>query len=416
MSPLFPTINAFIEDTCVLIALAYVATRVGASLLLPHRRRSGWDVLRLSLILGLAGVADAVIPTARSPYVTHTLVITFATLAIGLEVGLTVSAVVILGALLFQPPLMVAGAAIGAASSLAAGSLFRRIRLPLPKLLNGLMAGMLAQAFVITLCALLPNVPTSVPHALASIPANGIGIALLQLIVGDAQVRAEAARNRIELERSKVLLAEMQNTVLRARMRPHFLFNTLTSVAGLCGIDPVKAEMAVVRLGQLMRCALETDAKGTSPLNDELDCAQSYLWIEQQRLGARIRVDYDIDRKCTNVPAPSFSVQTLVENAVNHGIAPQPEGGRISIIVRPSLSGTLVAVRDDGVGMTAEQRTHVLDEENAIHGLQILNQQLVLQHGPRSRPRLFSKLDSGTLAVFVIPSIHSSPGNGRAQS
>jgi LytS/YehU family sensor histidine kinase len=418
MNALFTTINAFIEDTCVLIVIAYALARGKTLTLLSHPQRNAWAMWRLGLIFGVFGVTEAIFPGARFPYVTHTLMTTFATLVGGVHVGLIVAGIVTLGTLLLRPHQIIFATVLAVAASIAAGWMTRRIAKHPYRLASGFVAGMIAQIVATLLYASLPGIfgsRLSIPHAIISIPANGFGIVLLQLVLQDAFVRAESERNQIELERSKSVLAEMQMTTLRARVHPHFLFNTLTSVAGLCNIDPVKAETAVVLLGQLMRRALDTDVKGTTRIEEEIECVQGYLWIEQQRLGERLRIECDVDKRCGNTLVPAFSVQILAENAINHGIAPQLEAGVVEITVRPCRRGVLVSVRDNGVGITRESRRQALDATQRIHGLQILNQQLVLLYGPESRLRLFGRDDYGTLAAFVVPMAAGPSQSGRKQ-
>ena len=118
---------------------------------------------------------------------------------------------------------------------------------------------------------------------------------------------------------------------------------------------------------------------------------QSYLDIEQLRLGERLCVQWQVDAGCEEVRVPPFAIQTLVENAVQHGIAPSMGPGEIRIAVRRSPRHTLIAVVDDGVGMTPAIRGAALaPPAKRMHGLQILTQQLVLLYGQRSRLRLHS--------------------------
>jgi LytS/YehU family sensor histidine kinase len=172
----------------------------------------------------------------------------------------------------------------------------------------------------------------------------------------------------------------------------------------LCGIDPAKAETAIVNLGQLMRRALDNSAGASVELSSELECVRNYVWIEQQRLGSRASVEMKVDPTCHGVSVPLFSVQTLVENAVNHGIAQQTDSGRVTITVRRYPGEVLVAVADNGPGIGQDSRRQALDTNSSrVHGLQILNQQIILLYGQKSRLRLYSRLDAGTLAVFAVP-------------
>jgi two-component system, sensor histidine kinase ChiS len=122
------------------------------------------------------------------------------------------------------------------------------------------------------------------------------------------------------------------------------------------------------------------------------------------RLGARLSVSWEVDDGCAPLRVPPFAIQTLVENAVQHGIAPQVGPGQIRVAIRRSRRHTLIAVMDSGVGMSGETRRAALDPgAKRVHGLQILTQQLTLLYGERSRLRLFSQVDHGTVAAFAVP-------------
>src|SRR5262249_13214476 len=113
------------------------------------------------------------------------------------------------------------------------------------------------------------------------------------------------------------------------------------------------------------------------------------------------------DAASLKVLIPAFALQTLVENAVSHGIAPKMETGRIRIVVRARSRHTLIAVVDDGVGMSAQARASTLAAEGrGAHGLQIAEQQLLLLYGRSARLHLQSRADVGTLAAFAIPHRH----------
>ncbi len=169
-------------------------------------------------------------------------------------------------------------------------------------------------------------------------------------------------------------------------------------------MDPAKAESTIVSLGQLVRRALENNTNTAVEISNELECVRNYVWIEQQRLGGRASVEMNIDPACSDVTVPPFSVQTLVENAINHGIAQRTEAGKVTVTVRRYPGEVLVAVTDNGSGIGRDARRQALDRNSSrYHGLQILNQQVMLLYGKRARLRLYSQPDIGTLAVFAVP-------------
>jgi len=129
---------------------------------------------------------------------------------------------------------------------------------------------------------------------------------------------------------------------LRSRIRPHFLFNTMNSIASLIAIAPEAAETAVEDLSELLRASLRDSDDDRHTVADELRLCELYLRIEQLRLGERLCVEWHVQDTCRSARMPSLVLQPLVENAVYHGIARLPEGGEISIGIA-AMAGQLVA-------------------------------------------------------------------------
>lgn len=118
---------------------------------------------------------------------------------------------------------------------------------------------------------------------------------------------------------------------LQARIRPHFLFNSMNSIASLIDIDPQAAEKMVVDLSELFRASLSDP--GLIPLENELELCRRFVAIEQMRLGERLQVTWDVD-ELPGAVIPSLLLQPLVENAIYHGIQPLLDGGTVSISVK----------------------------------------------------------------------------------
>jgi len=130
-------------------------------------------------------------------------------------------------------------------------------------------------------------------------------------------------------------LSEARLQALQARIRPHFLFNSLNTVLGLMRGDPRKAETTLENLADLFRVFMR-DTRELVPLDEEVVTCQQYLWIEQLRLGERLRVNWRLDDMPGDALLPSLLLQPLLENAVHHGIEPRTEPGEIMItITRP---------------------------------------------------------------------------------
>ncbi len=144
------------------------------------------------------------------------------------------------------------------------------------------------------------------------------GIALRHFYLAQALQR----RQRAELE--------ARIGALQARIRPHFLFNTMNSIASLIAIDARAAEAAVEDLAALFRASLAQGGAEVT-LAEELELCRRYLQIEQLRLGSRLQVQWRLDQLPQDLPIPALSLQPLIENAVYHGIQARPDGGLIAI-------------------------------------------------------------------------------------
>ena len=139
--------------------------------------------------------------------------------------------------------------------------------------------------------------------------------------------------------------AKAQVDALQARIRPHFLFNSMNTIASLIRTRPAQAEEAVEDLADLFRAALgANDAHGT--LGDELDLVERYLRIEGLRLGGRLRTRIDVAALPRDFALPRLLLQPLVENAIHHGIQPRADGGTIELEGRRSDGGLEIVVRN----------------------------------------------------------------------
>ena len=171
-------------------------------------------------------------------------------------------------------------------------------------------------------------------------------------------------------------VAHAQVDALQARIRPHFLFNSMNTVAALVRVDPAAAERTIEDLCELFRAALGQPDSRDGTLGEELALVERYLAIEQLRLGERMRVRRELDGLPLDYPLPRLLLQPLVENAVRHGIQPRREGGEIL------LRGTL------------EGRSLLIDVSNPLpagpgtpghgHGLTSVRQRVAYRYGARA--------------------------------
>ncbi len=146
-------------------------------------------------------------------------------------------------------------------------------------------------------------------------------------------------RRRAQAELLARQLREAQDAALRARLAPHFIFNALGTLQAQIEKDPAAATDTADRLARLFRQALSAAGRPLVPLREELEFVEAYLGIERARLGHRLQVKIDVPEELEEIEIPPLCLQTLVENAVQHGIAPREDGGEIWIRARRAGPG-----------------------------------------------------------------------------
>src|SRR3954466_12564768 len=156
-------------------------------------------------------------------------------------------------------------------------------------------------------------------------------------------------KERDEAE-ARRLGAEAQLAALQARVEPHFLFNTLNSIAALVYQDPAGAERMTGQLAALLRSALASTATPLVPLDEELRIVRAYLDIEHVRFGERLRYDVSLQDGSGSTLVPRMALQTLVENSVKYAVSPRREGASIHVTASGSGGRLRVSVEDDGPG------------------------------------------------------------------
>lgn len=190
-------------------------------------------------------------------------------------------------------------------------------------------------AVLIVMCLLLAEITWQLTRVFAEavVIDNTHGGFLLRTFAASSIVIALAMRYLYvssEWRRSIVLEAQSRISALQALIRPHFLFNSLNTIASLARSDPKQAEEAVEDLADLMRANLNAPRDRTT-LKEELETAAIYQRIEKLRLGDRLKVRWDVERLPMRALIPSLTIQPLLENAIYHGIELLPEGGAVTV-------------------------------------------------------------------------------------
>jgi LytS/YehU family sensor histidine kinase len=178
----------------------------------------------------------------------------------------------------------------------------------------------------------------------------------------------------VEQERAYKLLAEAQLSSLESRIHPHFLFNTLNSIAALIPSNPQLAEDTVGKLASLLRFSLNANHNSVVPLSQELKIIRDYLEIEKTRFGPRLRYEISVPVTLEDVKVPPLALQSLVENSVKHVVSQRNQGAMIQIAASQQSNRIRLEVIDDGPGFS-------LDAITPEHGLGNLVARLELLYG-----------------------------------
>lgn len=208
-------------------------------------------------------------------------------------------------------------------------------------------------------------------------------------------IREQLREKEAAEERARRLAAEARLHSLEARIHPHFLFNTLNSISSLIAMDPPRAEQIVGRLAALLRASLDTSGRSLIPLREELAMVESYVDIERVRFGDKLRGTVDVPAELQNANVPPMSVQSLVENAVKHGITPLSGGGEFLVTASAENGSLRIEVRDTGPGFD-------LAAVQAGHGLDSLVERLDAIFGEKARLNVLRR-DGYCVAEMVLP-------------
>ena len=165
-----------------------------------------------------------------------------------------------------------------------------------------------------------------------------------------------AARLALEKSQLEVSLNQSQLEVLRARLNPHFLFNSLQNISVLTRQDPQTASRMLTVLGDLLRAVLRRDSQPESTLAEEIELTRSYVALEQMRFGDRLRVTFEVADEMRQAMVPCFLMQPLLENAIVHGLRGVRKTGMISVRAVQQDDQLVITVTDNGLGPPAEMR------------------------------------------------------------
>lgn len=227
------------------------------------------------------------------------------------------------------------------------------------------------------------------------------GVAVYLSVVGvEHAIRyfVEARERDVQLARLSEQLSSARFAALQAQVNPHFLFNTLNTIAVLVRDNERQAAVRIVeQLSDVLRTTLSSHSANEVPLGEELELVRQYVAIEEARFSDRLRPEFSVADTLLSALIPSFALQQLVENAIRHGIAKHPDAGRLLIAARRVNEMLELTVADDGAGIDAE---FVAPQG---HGLENTRERLRALYGERASLELTQRAEGGTIAALRLP-------------
>ncbi len=188
--------------------------------------------------------------------------------------------------------------------------------------------------------------------------------------------------------------AEIQ--ALQARIHPHFLFNSMNTIASLIAISPETAETAIEDLSDLFRASLSE--KNMHNLKDEIELTKSYLAIESLRLGERLQIEWHIDESLLNTEIPTLCIQPLAENAIYHGIEPIEKGGKIQISALQIDNKLMLSITNPLLG---DRRSSSNNKKGNQMALDNIKQRLKLVYGKKGAFSINDTKDKYTVSLTI---------------
>ena len=217
-------------------------------------------------------------------------------------------------------------------------------------------------------------------------------------------------KERME-ERLRALATQAELKALKAQINPHFLFNTLNTIAQLTHTDPALAEATIERLAEMFRYVLAGSERGPVPLKEELSFVDGYLEIEQARFGERLRVTREIAPETLDVPVPSLILQPLVENGIQHG---RGDDGSVDLTIRvqPRDDEVVITIADHGPGLPHPPRGGRAGEGGL--GLRNVDERLRKTYGEEYGLEIRDNEPRGAVVLVRVPAHTPTPPHSSA--
>ena len=206
---------------------------------------------------------------------------------------------------------------------------------------------------------------------------------------------SKSRKQQLDTLRLESLVKELELQTIKAHINPHFIFNSLNSIRALVDENPTRARAAVTELSNILRSSMQSDKMETVAFEKELSIVKDYLALENMRFEDRLRIEYDVDEDTLDQPVPPMMLQTLVENAIKHGISKQIRGGVVKVISD---------FKDDYHELVVQNTGYLNGYKNSEgFGLSSTTNRLNLLYGDKARFEIKQMSPSTVEARVMIP-------------
>lgn len=233
------------------------------------------------------------------------------------------------------------------------------------------------------------------------------GVAVYLCVVGIEHATryfVEAREREVQVARLSEQLSSARFATLQAQLNPHFLFNTLNTIAVLVRDNDRQGAVRIVEhLSEVLRRTLTRHRANEVTLGEELDLVQQYVAIEQARFSDRLRPEFRVPDSLLSAAVPSFALQHLVENAIRHGIAREPDAGLLLVTAERNGDLLQLTVIDDGAGIDPQL------VPPPGHGIENTRERLRALYGARGSLEIARRPEGGTIAILRLPYREMSP-------
>ncbi len=269
---------------------------------------------------------------------------------------------------------------------------------------SGLILGATGAGFVLLSISLqtmlvvtVGIVPSGTSLLLPRVENSLLAYGVLVVLGQASRYSALYQTRRLHSSELEARLAKTHLQLLRMQLQPHFLFNTLNTVAELVHTDPDTADQMITRLGRLLRLSLDHAGHQVVPLRQEIDFLRMYVEIEQVRFQDRLQIVWDLAADTLDAAVPTLLWHPVLENAIRHGVTPLAGRGRIVIASRQDGGNLILEIRDNGQGLPAGG----IPREGV--GLRNIRERVEQLYGSRARFTLAPALGGGTVATLRLP-------------